>query len=186
MHTVPLRSTKENLHCRTISNQFQRIKVISSLSRTPIIREIGLRLFPDESIPIVAATTPEGNEFVATKSAHSLIFGIPKKTFWGVASIITGVFVIGAVIAGAIGGTLHHNSLSSAPTGSPNVTPNVTPPFKNPIVENTTNLLPGSSIASVDWVDSVDVTHYHVYFQDTNNSVVQSAWDSQNQTWVVS
>jgi hypothetical protein len=94
--------------------------------------------------------------------------------FWIVAGIVTGILLLGAVIGGAVGGTVHRNSSSTAPV----VTPTVTSPA--------TNLLPGSSIASVNWLDATGATHYRVYFQDTNNSLIQSAWDSQNATWVAS
>jgi hypothetical protein len=157
--------------------------VISPHSQTIILREIALRLSLDELIASIAAiAAPEGAEFAATKSTLSPICGVPRKTFWIVCGIITGVFIIGAVIGGAVGGTLHRNSLSSAPTG----TATGTAPGAVPVVANASNLLPGSSIASVNWVDSFGATHYRVYFQDTNNSLIQSAWDSQNQTWVAS
>jgi hypothetical protein len=147
------------------------------------LREIGLRLFLDELVaPTAAAAAPEGAEFAATKSTLAPICGVPRKTFWILFGVITGVFIIGAVIGAAVGvavgGNLHRNSLSSAPNGTTNGTV--------PDVANTSNLLPGSSIASVNWIDSYGATHYRVYFQDTNNSLIQSAWDSQNQTWVAS
>lgn len=101
-------------------------------------------------------------------SKRATICGLSRRTFW-IALGVSAALIIGAVVGGVVGGLVCKSSASSPRA-----------------IANTTSLLPNSNLASVNWVDSSGATHYCMYFQDINNSLVQSAWDSANQTWVAS
>ncbi|GME66110.1 Fungal fucose-specific lectin [Neofusicoccum parvum] len=94
------------------------------------------------------------------------ILGLSRKAFWIVLAVVI-LVIIGAAVGGGVGGSLAHKSKSSQPSGPPQI-------------------LPGSNIASINYTDTQNITHYRVFFQATTAVIYQSDFDSSTSAWTVS
>jgi hypothetical protein len=77
--------------------------------------------------------------------------------------------VVIALVVGVPAGLHLHDSSSNASTG-----PSIL------------SILRTSKLSSVAWNDTYAVTQYRLYFQDENNTIVESAWDSGSRLWQIS
>lgn len=87
------------------------------------------------------------------------------------------ILIMIAVIVGAVVGTQNHKKpqATSAPLPASNDT---TSPVNITMRDR-------SDLASIAWNDTDGTTHRRLYFQDTNNSVRESLWDSKGQAWTL-
>lgn len=115
------------------------------------------------------------------QQAERRICGLSHRT----ALIITAVALV--IVIGAVGGGVgvmmatRRGRTAQGQTSAPSPTPS--PKIKSsPVLQN-------SSLAALQWTDSVGSTvvdHYHVYYQLTDGTIAESAWDSDTATWTVS
>lgn len=114
-------------------------------------------------------------EKLASHQGERKILGLKKRLFVLVTTIAI-ILIVGAIVGGAVGGTLANKHI---PTPTNSVSTTTTPP----IVVTTPDLsqiLPNSSIASVNWTHQA-VPHYAVFYQNKNDQIFMSLWDGK--TW---
>lgn len=141
---------------------------------------------PDRQAPEVV-----GYQHTAASSpARPTICGVRRKVFW----ILVGVAVFVAAVGGGVGGYISSrpkqassdsviagNTTSPTSGTSPTSPASPTSPPRAPFQ----NL----GITALRWIDGKNINHYRVYTQSGTSSrprIVESAWDSNGQTWAVS
>ncbi|KAK4442082.1 hypothetical protein QBC34DRAFT_419271 [Podospora aff. communis PSN243] len=117
------------------------------------------------------------------------ICGLRRKIFWIVLGVVAAIVVIAAAAGAGVGASLANRQKEGSPdsaeatkgdsgkSSGSSTTTGSNPPFQT------------LSIAAVRWVDNNSVNHYNVYYQSIISSqvrVLESAWDSEGQTWSVS
>ena len=112
--------------------------------------------------------------------------GLSTNVFW---IMLAGLVVLAALAVGIPVGLHIRNServstmlangasLSAAPNPSPSSTTHAPPA---PLDLNNGS----SGIASVAWNDTKGVTQYRLYFQDSQQTIKESAWNSSRQKWI--
>lgn len=144
----------------------------------------------DASGPIPCHPDNENYERNAPKSPQPRICGIKRKTFW-ICLVAAILLVILAAVGGTVGsvvGSNHNSSSGSHPVvtsgGTATSTANGTPSSSATAVANT-GIRPDSKLAALAW--TVTPTHYkyRVYYQDVDNSIKESAYDSTTGSWSV-
>jgi hypothetical protein len=50
---------------------------------------------------------------VQQQPSHEIICGLPKRAFWIIFSVVTGLCIVAIIVGGAVGGTRHQNSQTS-------------------------------------------------------------------------
>lgn len=96
------------------------------------------------------------------------------KLFLGLLILLSAII---ATIVGAVVGTRVHRS-SQQTQSAPSPTSNQTAASVNSAMADQSHL------ASIAWNDTEGTTHHRLYFQDTNNSIRESAWDSKGHAWM--
>ncbi|KAH7176021.1 hypothetical protein EDB81DRAFT_896919 [Dactylonectria macrodidyma] len=104
------------------------------------------------------------------------ICGLKRTLFFILA--VAAILVIGAIVGGAVGGTVAKQSSTDVPSSS--ATRTASPPSST---SGSSSILPESGIASVNWTDSNNFSHYYVFHQNRSKDLIASSWDSQNKTW---
>lgn len=102
------------------------------------------------------------------------ICGLASRTFWILVTIGV-LLVIAAVVGGAVGGT--QASKSSTDT---------TKPTNGTAAASNAGIRPDSNLAAIAWTVTPTRYQYRVYYQDSDNSIKESAYDSSLGTWKVS
>lgn len=121
--------------------------------------------------------------------APPTICGIRRKVFW----ILVGVaaFVVLAAIGGGVGGYM--SSRPKQASSDSVIAGNTTSPTSGTSPTNPTSPtrapFQNLGIAALRWIDGKNINHYRVYTQSGASSrsrIIESAWDSDGQTWTVS
>ncbi|EXJ82384.1 hypothetical protein A1O3_06197 [Capronia epimyces CBS 606.96] len=120
------------------------------------------------------------------------ILGLRRRDFWVVVVVGVVLLVIGAVIGGAIGGTRHHSSSStestSNPSGSGSAGSGTATTSSGSAATSTAakrGIKQGSELAALAWTVSDTRYQYRVYYQDEDNAIKESAYDSLTGSWQV-
>ena len=103
----------------------------------------------------------------------STVCGLRSWVFWTVVGAAT-IVLIAVVVGGSMGGVLYgrHDKSSHNTTA--------------PIRVKSSPVLESSKMASLQYLDKTNVTHYRVYFQNQAGILRESTWDSNVKTWTVS
>ena len=128
----------------------------------------------------VAENAPKGRK---------TILGVRKSYFWAGIAVVTLLIIAGAVGAG-VGATRHKSSSgsnsgsSSSGSGSgSSTTSGGSAPSSTTTVN--TGIKRGSSLASLAWTVTESRYQYRVYYQDDDNAIKESAFDSMSGSWRV-
>ncbi|KAH7130948.1 hypothetical protein EDB81DRAFT_859614 [Dactylonectria macrodidyma] len=112
------------------------------------------------------------------------VCGLKRKLFF-ILVAIAAIIVIGAVVGGAVGATVNKDSSTSTsdPTSSTASSTATATGSEASATSQASSILSNSGIASVNWTDSDNYSHYYVFHQNRTNDIIASFWDSQNKTW---
>jgi hypothetical protein len=115
---------------------------------------------------------------------------VPRK-FW-VCLAVLDLLITGAVVGGAFGGTHKSSSSSgsSTPTSGAATSPSYgsitssTLPTSSTVARN--GIRQDSKLAALAWTVTSTRYQYRAYYQDVDNSIKESAYDSATGSWGVS
>lgn len=145
--------------------------------------------FPDKQ------TFPSDKKFneapIPVANEERRVCGFRRKVVIIILVIV--VVVVAAAVGAGVGASVksNKNSNSSSPNDSKNPSSGQNPDAILVTTEDSqdvprTGLSGDSSLAVAEWQDPSGATHYRVYFQTPENSIMQTAWDSDTKTWRVS
>lgn len=143
----------------------------------------------DAEGPIAVEQPVDGPESEPTKQQQTLL-GLRKPYFWAVVAAVV-LLVIGGVVGGAVGGTRHHTSSSTSTSGSgssSSVGPGgsaTTSSAGSAPTGAKTGIKFGSNLAATAWTVSDTRYQYRVYYQDDDNAIKESGYDSLTGSWQV-
>ena len=99
------------------------------------------------------------------------ILGLRRNTFFILLTILV-LVIIAAIIGGAVGGTVHRHHGSSSSNSSSG--------------SSRAGIMANTSLAAVAWKMNNSTRYkYGVYYQDGDNSIKESLYDSQSGSWNV-
>ncbi|OCK73755.1 hypothetical protein K432DRAFT_447669 [Lepidopterella palustris CBS 459.81] len=126
---------------------------------------------------------PENFATTSSPSPTRLLFGVRRKVFF--ISIAVTLIVVAAVAGGVAGALTKKSNATTPPTSSPSpyaTAPSATAPSPS---STTYPMSPNSKLAAIAWNDTNGVTFQRLYYQNTNNAISESAWNSSGQAWYV-
>lgn len=146
----------------------------------------------DASGPIPVHPDNENYEKPTPESPIPRIWGIKRRTFW-ICLFAVIILVILAAVGGTVGGVVGSNHKSSSGSGSPSATTSAgtaTPtssstPSSSATAVTNTGILHDSKLAALAWTITSTHYKYRVYYQDVDNSIKESAYDSTTGSWSV-
>lgn len=145
----------------------------------------------DAEGPIAVEQQPsDGPESAPTK--RQTILGLRKPYFWAALAVVV-LLVIGGVVGGAVGGTRHQGSSTSTSgsgsgssgSGSSGGGSATTSSAGSAPTAPATGVKLGSNLAATAWTVSETRYQYRVYYQDDDNAIKESAYDSLTGSWQV-
>jgi len=154
----------------------------------------------DASGPIPYDSKFENQDSGSASPLGKKICGMKRKPFWVALAVIT-LIVIGGIVGGVVGATSHKKS-SSSEGSSPLVVVSGTATstvsstrttgtsssgsLTTPTTVANFGIRPDSKLAALAWTITSTHYQYRVYYQDTDNSIKESAYDSSTGSWKVS
>ncbi|KAL8691836.1 MAG: hypothetical protein Q9224_004088, partial [Gallowayella concinna] len=108
-----------------------------------------------------------------------------KKRVW---FPLLSLLLIAAVVGGTVGGLSARNATSNkeaptASTGSPATSKSTASPSLTPAPSQTPSASLNSSLASVAWTDKDGRGYRRLYYQDSEGTIKESAWNSTGNQW---
>ena len=104
------------------------------------------------------------------------------KVFW-IVLVILGLLIIGGAVGGALGAkSANKKSTASKTNSGPSSTSGGTSSSATAVYRG---IRPDSQLAALAWTVSSTRYQYRVYYQDTDNSLKESAYDSSSSQWTV-
>ena len=158
----------------------------SQLEKIQDLQDVGKIHYPKDNLPI----RDFGEEKIPKQAVVTVIDldrelpPLPKEARllcrlrpWLIRTIVSfaTVTVIAAIIGGSVGGVLSRRHDSQASVSN---TTHLKHKKTSPVLQN-------SKMASLQYMDKRNITHYRVYFQDKTGILQESAWDSDSKIWTV-
>lgn len=129
----------------------------------------------------VVADVHDAQSVLSRPTEERKIFGLRRKTFFILLSVIL-ILIIAGAVGGGVGGTMatRNREQTLSPAHIPSSTPQV--PTTNRVQYANTGL------AAIQWTDHNGTLHKRLYYQDNSDKIRESAWDNStafNTAWQI-
>lgn len=130
----------------------------------------------DETLPEIW----DQNGFQKVTTAHT-ICKLRPRTLWFI--IILAVLAIAAIVGGSTAATIRR---SKRPEAIRPASPAGIAPANVSNASTPAHILSDTGLASVAWNDTNNITQHRLYYQDEDNMIKESSWNSSAKLWSVS
>jgi len=162
----------------------------TGLYPAPWDKEYGLEVFHSELADqpeLVPGQTFQTRQAIESEHVHSRAVALQdsrrkvrRLLFILAATITLFLMVIAALVAVLVS---RDRSRSSSVATDPPITPSTTITAST---SSNSSITDTTSLAAIAWADGEGVIQYRVYYQDSNDYIRESAWNSTQATWYVS